>query len=259
MRLAWVALAVAATSIVVADQAYPLRAKYPNLTPISTADLAQRIGSSVVIDVRSAFEFGVMHIDGAVHVDLTDQAFIEKLTKALGGDRSKSLVTYCNGTTCEKSYEAAAAAQKAGFTSVRVYDAGILEWARMARGRTLLFGKPVQPEEVISESRYQSHLAEPAAFEKGAGEPGSLLIDVRDALQRKNTADFARRAEWLTVDNFVRQLATPAFRARVEGKTIYVFDNVGKQVRWLQYALEANGFSRYVFLKDGMAGTVAGR
>jgi hypothetical protein len=40
---------------------------------------------------------------------------------------------------------------------------------------------------------------------------------------------------------------------------LYVFDNVGKQVRWLQYALEAKGYSQYVFLKDGMASLVGNR
>jgi rhodanese-related sulfurtransferase len=253
-------LTLAATVAVTASaQQYPLRTKYPDLTPITTEQLAHEIGSSVVVDVRSDFEFSVMHIDGAKHVDLSERAFLDKLAAALNGDRSKPVITYCNGVTCEKSYEAAAAARKAGFTKVRVYDAGILEWARMARGRTLLFGKAVQPEDLIPESRYQARLADAVAFEKGAAEPGSLLIDVRDGQQREKTADFARKAEWLTVDKLVRQLATPAFRTRTQGKTLYVFDNVGKQVRWLQYALEAKGYSQYVFLKDGMASLVGNR
>jgi len=253
--LAVAALAVATTAWA---QQYPLRAKYPKLQPISTEQLAHAIGSAAVVDVRSEFEYGVMHIDGASHVDVTEKDFIEKLTKATAGKKAKELITYCNGTTCEKSYEAAQAAQKAGFSQVRVYDAGILEWARMARGRTLLFGKPIQPEQIIPESRFQAHLADAAVFEKGAAETSAMLLDIRDAQQRDRTPEFARKAESISVDKLVPQLATPAFHARSRGKTLYIFDNVGKQVRWLQYALEADGYSSYVFLKDGMTAFVAG-
>ena len=252
-------LALIAAAMTASAQQYPLRPKYPQTTPISTEQMAQEFASSVVVDVRSDFEFSVMHVDGAIHIDLSDPAFLDKLGKAVDRDKSKLVITYCNGTTCEKSYDAAVVAQKAGFTRVRVYDAGIFEWARMARGRTLLFGKPIQAEDLIPESRYQAHVADARAFETGAAGADALLIDVRDAQQREKTAEFAQKAEWITVDRLVKQLATPAFRGRAQGKTLYVFDNVGKQVRWLQYALEANGYSRYYFLKDGMAGLTSGR
>jgi len=116
------------TTVFASAQEYPLRAKYPDLVPISAEQLAREIGSAAVVDVRSDFEFTVMHIEGAVHVDLSDKDFPGRLSTAGGGDKSKMVVTYCNGQTCEKSYEAA---QKARFTRVRVFDAGILEWARL--------------------------------------------------------------------------------------------------------------------------------
>lgn len=258
VKIAISALAFAFTAVTAFAQEYPLRPKYPEATPISTEQLAQQIGSCVVVDVRSAFEFKVMHIDGAIHLDLSSPAFLDSLTRAVGGDKSRTVVTYCNGTTCDKSYDAVVLAQKAGFTKLRVYDAGIFEWARMARGRTLLFGKPIRPEEIIPESRFQAHVVDVAAFEKGAAGADAVLIDVRDAQQREKTARFAAKAEWITVDALVSQLGTPAFRARSKGRTLYIFDNVGKQVRWLQYALEANGHTQYFFLQDGMAG-LAGR
>jgi rhodanese-related sulfurtransferase len=253
-----VALALAAAATAVAQE-YPLRPKYPQTTPISTRQVAQAFDGSLVVDVRSRFEFEVMHIDGAVHIDLSDPTFLDRLARAVGGDKSKGVITYCNGTTCDKSYDAAVAAQGAGFTNVRVYDGGIFEWARLARGRTLLFGKPIQGEGIIPESRYRAHLAVPGAFERGAAGADALLIDVRDALQRQETAAFAQKAEWITLDQLVKQLATPAFRNRAQGKTLYIFDNVGKQVRWLQYALEAQGYTRYYFLAHGMEGLVGHR
>jgi rhodanese-related sulfurtransferase len=234
-------------------QTFPLRAKYPHLDPITTEELAHGIGESLVVDVRSRFEYTVMHIEGASHLDLSAPDFLGKLAAATGDDKSKSIVTYCNGTTCEKSYEAAELAQKAGFTRVRVYDGGIVEWLRMARGRTLLFGQPVKPEEIIPETQFRARLLKGREFQGGAAEPGALLIDVRDARQRARTADFARSAQKLTVDELVKTLATQAFRSRTQGKTLYIFDNVGKQVRWVQYALRAHDYDRYFFLDGGMA------
>lgn len=259
MRSSFFVLALIAAAATTSAQQYPLRVKYPQTTPISTEQVAQVFDSSVIVDVRSDFEYEVMHVDGALHLDFSDPAFLDKLTKAVGGDRSKQVITYCNGTTCDKSYDAAVAAQGAGFTNVRVYDAGIFEWARMARGRTLLFGKPMQGESIIPESEYQSHVAEAGAFERGAAGADALLFDVRDPQQREKTAAFAQKAEWLTIDKLVKQLPTPAFRKRTQGKTLYIFDNVGKQVRWLQYALKAGGYQEYYFLEDGMAGVVGSR
>jgi rhodanese-related sulfurtransferase len=256
-RLCLFAAAVALTTLATAAEQFPLRARYPGVTPISTADFAREIGTSLVVDVRSDFEFSVMHIEGVQHIDYSDPDFVAKLTAAAGGDKSRNIITYCNGTTCEKSYEAAVAAQSNGFASVRVYDAGIFEWARMARGRTLLFGKPIAPEQLISEPKYKARLLDTAAFALGAARPEALLIDVRNERQREKTAAFARQAEWLPMDQLVNQLATPAFRSKAQGKTLYIFDNVGKQVRWLQYALQANGYTSYFFLQDGMKAAVA--
>lgn len=234
-------------------ETFPLRGKYPHVVPVATEDLARAIDESLVVDVRSQFEYTVMHIAGARHLDFSEPDFLGKLTAAAGGDKSKSVVTYCNGTTCEKSYEAAEAAQKAGFTLVRVYDGGITEWLRLARGRTLLFGQPVKPEDIVPESQFRARLRKGPEFQAGAAEPGALLIDVRDVQQRTRTADFARSAQRLTVDDLVKALPTQAFRSRAQGKTLYIFDNVGKQVRWVQYALRAHGYERYVFLEGGMA------
>jgi rhodanese-related sulfurtransferase len=254
-----VVIALSAAGPLVRAQEFPLRAKYPELSPISTEQVAQEIGKSVVIDVRSEFEYSVMHIDGAQHVDLSDPAFISKLGAAVGGDKSKGVITYCNGITCEKSYEGAREAQRHGFSKVRVYDAGILEWARMARGRTLLFGKPVTPEGVITEAQYEAHVVEAGAFESGAAGTDALLIDVRDANQRTPQTDVFPKAQWVTLDQLVKRLETPAFKSSAERKTLYFFDNVGKQVRWLQYALKANGYERYFFLKGGAEGLARAR
>ena len=40
-------------------------------------------------------------------------------------------------------------------------------------------------------------------------------------------------------------------KAKAENKTLFIYDAVGKQVRWLQYYLEQQNAGRYYFMKGG--------
>jgi hypothetical protein len=39
-------------------------------------------------------------------------------------------------------------------------------------------------------------------------------------------------------------------------QTLLIFDQVGKQVRWLMYHLETTGYTNYFFLSDGACGVI---
>ena len=43
-------------------------------------------------------------------------------------------------------------------------------------------------------------------------------------------------------------------RAKRNGKTLLIYDAVGKQVRWLMYSLERAGVKNYWFMKGGAKG-----
>ena len=40
-------------------------------------------------------------------------------------------------------------------------------------------------------------------------------------------------------------------KVKNENRPLYIYDAVGKQVRWLQYYLEAEKISNYYFMKGG--------
>lgn len=96
----------------------------------------QAAGASIV-DARIAAEYAEAHIKGSVNI-----VYHEKSAKSpsfdasqddfsvakLGADKAKSMVFYCNGSTCWKSYKAAVAAIKAGFTGVHWYRDGFADW-----------------------------------------------------------------------------------------------------------------------------------
>jgi rhodanese-related sulfurtransferase len=109
---------------------FPLRAKYPAVAPITVDDLAARFGDTVVVDVRSKFEFDTIHVADAVFLPLKDQGFAEAAKSLQGAKGGKTLAFYCNGIDCAKSYDAADICQKAGLVDVKVFDAGVFEWAK---------------------------------------------------------------------------------------------------------------------------------
>ena len=63
---------------------FPLRGKYPDVTPISIEDLAANYDSTIIVDVRSKMEFDVAHIAKATHVSISDKSFIKDLEAVRG-------------------------------------------------------------------------------------------------------------------------------------------------------------------------------
>ena len=104
---------------------------------ISTEELRKALADrkSLVLDARPFMEYAVSHVPGALNVSakpgvpisvyVSDVKEIERLA---GGDKTKSLVLYCNGPHCGKSKRLSEELVGAGFTSVRRYQLGIPVW-----------------------------------------------------------------------------------------------------------------------------------
>jgi rhodanese-related sulfurtransferase len=104
---------------------------------ISTAELAEILarGSAIVLDTRPRREWAISHIPTALNVApkpgvpmsqyVSDVAEIERL---VGGDKTKSLILYCNGPFCGKSKRLSQELLSAGFMDVRRYQLGAPVW-----------------------------------------------------------------------------------------------------------------------------------
>lgn len=118
---------------------------------VSTEELRKLLadGRTLVLDARPFMEYAVSHVPGAINVSakpgvpisvyVSDVKEIERL---VGGDKTKSLVLYCNGPYCGKSKRLSEELLGAGFTTVRRYQLGIPVW-RALGGLT-----QIQPEGV---------------------------------------------------------------------------------------------------------------
>ena len=234
------------------DEAFPHRAKFKDVPIMELNQLRQQLEQVTVIDVRSRYEYDTLHIVGALHIPLSK----EKLPAAARELRSKSpktIVFYCNGHSCKKSYEAAELAMKAGVTKVYAYDAGIDTWIKHHPDQSVLLGRnPVQAGDFIPTETFKKHLIAAKEFDAIVEKGGALVLDIRD-LRQRDVALFPMREMRATLDE-TPKLLSAVMEAKRQKKTLYVYDKVGKQTRWFQYFLEQQGLKDYYFLDGGAEG-----
>lgn len=244
------------TSAFAADKGFPGRAEFPEIALYQKADLLRDLNRVVVVDARSTLEFETIHVKGAINIPVASKKFPE-MVKKLRTQTSKPIVFYCNGRTCYKSYKATKAALKAGLKNVFAYDAGIFEWAKTYPKYAVLLGKsPMDPTKIIPKSKLKERFLKPKKFtEQARSTPGDkrLILDVRDMYQRAGVGFFFGIERWVSMDD-EKKLAKYLKKAKNENRTLFIYDEAGKQVRWLQYTLERYNIKNYYFMKKGAKG-----
>lgn len=233
------------------EDEFPLRKDYPGVPYIGTEELNREYDDVIIVDVRAQSEYDVVHINKALHIPIAVSTFDASLEKARAKDGSEKIVLYCNGHSCKKSYQATESAMKAGFKNVFAYDAGIFDWITAHPEKGILLGEsPVPVEKIISKEAFERRLLSYEDFKAKAGDPSSVVIDIREPLQREKLLELPREKN-IPFDRLVNLLGEGKFK----DSQLLCYDAVGKQVDWLQYYLEKNGYTNYFFLKKGVEGT----
>ena len=152
-----------------------------------------------------------------------------------------------------KSYIAAKRCMQADIKNVVAFDAGIFDWTKKYPEQSVLLGtSPVNPKNLIASKRFKSRLLDPDTFSEyivGANDR-RIVIDVRDKFQRAGVGFYPGIERWAALDDR-KKLQAYIDKAKRENKTLFIYDEVGKQVRWLQYALEKAGVRNYYFMDKG--------
>lgn len=231
---------------------FPGRAKYPDVSYIGTEALykAYNAGEAIIVDVRSTIEYNVIHPVDALHIPVAKMDFAKKVKQLRAANTDKKIAFYCNGTTCLKSYVATQKAKKVGIDNVFAYDGGIPEWAALFPEKTLLLGNIVtDPEkQIIPKAEFKKKALAFEDFKAGATSNAGLVIDVRDSIQRSQALPGMGKTLKIPLDAFIPNFIE---KKKNQDKQLYIFDQVGKQVRWLEYYLVENGYDKYTFLKGG--------
>ncbi len=249
-------LSVFSSTAFAADGEFPGRAEYPEIPLYSKTDLLKDFNKVVIVDARSSLEFETLRIKGALNIPVASRKFAG-IVKGLRAKTNKPIVFYCNGRSCFKSYKAAKLAIKAGVKNVFAYDAGVFEWAKTYPKYAALLGtSPMDPSKIIPKSKLKARFLSPKKFtETARGTPGSkrLIMDVRDMYQRAGVGYFTGIEKWVSLDD-EKKLVKYLKKALKEKRTLYIYDEAGKQVRWLQYTLERHNIKDYYFMKKGAKG-----
>ena len=234
------------------DEGFPGRSEYPDVLVYEKSQLFDDFSDVVLVDTRSNYEYETLRIKGAVNIPVSSKDFGVRL-KQLRASTKKPIVFYCNGRTCFKSYRAGREANNLNIEETYAYDAGIFECAKTYPEHAVLLGKsPVNPQDIIPSKKYMSHLLNPDEFSEKAYQMrgSSMVIDIRDRYQRAGTGLFPAKERWISLDN-QKRLQEFIRLAKTQNKTLFIYDEVGKQVRWLQYALEKANVKNYYFMKKG--------
>lgn len=244
-------------SFSMAAEGFPGRVsdKYKGVPYIEIGDLFNKFSEVVVVDTRSKFEFDTLKIKNSVNIPIALKSFDNEL-KALREKTNKAIIFYCNGHTCMKSYQATKRAIDMGIDNVFAYDAGIFDWAKAYPKMAVLLGKsPVAQKDILTLKQYKSRLLNPDEFSTRATDDPSrvIILDIRDEIQRLGVGFFPMQERWVSL-NKMDKVYQYIKRAKEKKKTLYIYDEVGKQVRWLQYALEKEGLKDYYFMEKGATG-----
>ena len=245
-------------ALAVADSSFPGRAKFPDVKVIEKSQLAKQLQQVVIVDARSPLEYRTLRIKGAKNIPVSNKTFVEEIKK-LRKQTKKTIVFYCNGRTCMKSYVAVKKSKKAKIKNVIAYDAGMFEWAQTYPNQAELFGaSPVNKGDIITSAKFKKHLLAPDkfGFQLFNSTSKKLVLDVRDKYQRGAAGFFPRKERWVSL-NDEEKLTQMILKAKNEKRTLYIYDEVGKQVRWLQYALEKAKVKNYYFMGKGAKGYYA--
>ena len=226
----------------------PFRAFYPDVATISTNELHERLFTLTLIDIRSRFEFEVVHIARSINLPLEDGRFADRIDRLRPVREKITMVLIGNDTDCSRAFEAAVLARARGLDNVLVYDAGVFSWLHAYPERTRLMGRsPARLEQVMPLINHQSRLVSFERFKRLAGQPGALVIDIRNIYQRR------RVPAGLDLRNISLEALLAAVGNRVwANRSLLIFDADGSRTRWLQLFLRAGGFFDYTFLDGGM-------
>ena len=101
------------------------------MTTISAIQLRRMIDGNEafeLINVLPETDFQKEHIPGSMNIPVADSDFVSRVEDRVGGDKNHKIVVYCASTQCDASSKAAGKLEKAGFSNILRYEAGMQGW-----------------------------------------------------------------------------------------------------------------------------------
>ena len=232
---------------------FPYRKNYPDVPVLEIGEVRNGYenGDILLVDVRTKMEFETIHPESAVHIDFANQLFLSNLRKLGEDNPGKKIVLYDNGITCLKCYIATQDAVDENMENIYAYDGGIQAWAEKYPADTILMGKLIRAPQtqLIPYDEYLKISLDFTTFkQKVAESPNAKVVDARDPKQRTSTLPGFENAMPIPLDKLIANVINKGY---MKDDQLFIFDQVGRQARWLMYYLNEKGYRNYYFLKGG--------
>ncbi len=229
---------------------FPLRTDYKDVVVISQQQLARQLTDYTIVDVRSALEYEILHIQGALNVEFDNWQFHHKI-KSLYAQQRKPLVFYSGSSNCRDAYQAVLMMHNiVPDAALFTYDGGIGEWTDTNLRRTVYRGQfPANARDLIKTDQYREHLLPPMKFENKIASR-YVVLDIRTHQEREGVGLFFGHEQWVGINKYDK-LTKFLKKVKASGKPLLVFDNNGDKTRLLQYELQRLGIKEYFFMAGG--------
>lgn len=243
------ALSLAFSGSTLSEERFPAREKYPSVKTISLDELYKKRRDVTIVDTRSNYEHATLHIKYSINIPISSFDFSSRI-RDLYKKQKKTIVFYCNGHACVKSYNAVLKARKyARVDDTLAFDGGIVDWAKKYPEESVLLNQsPADPAKLISDADFEKHLLKPRPFLDRSNND-CIILDIRDTAQRTERI-FAGYEISVDIDDAL-SVDKHIDESKKSKKPLCIYDAVGKQIRWFQYYLMQKGVSHYYFLEGG--------
>lgn len=232
---------------------FPYREFYPDvpILELEAAKKAYEKNEAVFVDIRSSMEFEAIHIKKAVAVDFSMLKYLDELQQVWKNNPGRKIIVYDNGISSVKSYICVQDAMDSGIKDIYAYDGGIQAWAEKYPQDILLLGEQLEDPaaQLIPYEKFLEILLDFDTFkQKIAASPNAKIIDARDPKQRVEKIEGLEKALPIPLNKFIQNIIN---KERMKEDQLFIFDQVGGQVRWLMYYLEKHNYENYYFLEGG--------
>ena len=127
----WLLTAAFVSESIADEKGYRSPQSVAGTESVSVADAKKLFDEGVVfVDVRNSRYYAKGHIPGAVHLDYKHNYDEDNLLSAV--KKHQPLVIYCSGVKCSRSHHASEKAVSWGFTEVKYFRGGIVDWRKAA-------------------------------------------------------------------------------------------------------------------------------
>ncbi len=223
---------------------------YPDLTFIEANTISSNYLNYTIVDVRTNYEYRVLRMVDSISIPANDPSFDVRL-RNLVRKHKQTVVLYGNGGKERHAHDAARIAKRNKIENILVFDGDIQSWAETSPQYTELNSKAINDENTLIDiSKLNGKLLPEDEFNKTYSRDNSLLLDIRDDAQTSKHP-LQSNAEHIPLDHQSKLLQF-LNRAKLEDKTLLIYDDFGLQVRSLIYQLQKLNIENYYFLKDGM-------